>query len=401
MKNLKSDFPFFDKNDLVYCDSAATSHKPQSVIDRLVKFYSYENAPVHRGLYTLAEKATEQFEEVREEVKDFIGASDASEIVFTHGATEGINMVVKSWARHNLKEGDEIVLTELEHHANILPWQQLALEKKLIINYIPITSDGDLDYSKLEIVITAQTKVVAVASSSNVTGGVIDVDRIAMVAHSVGARLVVDASQSAPRTKLSVSERGFDFLVFSSHKVLGPTGLGVLFVKKELHPSMAPYIFGGGMVFSVTSEKSVWREMPYRCEAGTPPIAQVIGFGASLRYLKNNVDFDKLKKHEAALCSRLLDGLAEFEQVKILGPINKLRQSGHIVSFVVEGMHAHDVAVAFDQMGIIVRAGHHCAQPLHEKLGVSSSVRVSFYLYNTVEDVEKILIALKRIIFLF
>lgn len=398
VKKFKKDFPFFRYNDIVYCDNAATTQKPQAVINRLVDFYTKENASVYRGFYHLAENATEKFEAVREQVKDFIGAHSASEIVFTSGATEGINTVAFGWGRHNLCEGDEIVLSELEHHSQILPWQQLAHEKKLRIRWIPATDQGDLDYTSLNEIVNQKTRIVAISACSNVTGMSIDFPQIIQRARAVGARVLLDASQYIPHTPLDVYKQKCDFLVFSAHKMLGPTGLGILFVKEDIHSSIEPYTFGGGMVLSVSHEKAFWRDMPHRCEAGTPPIAQVVAFGEALRYYDEHIDFEILQKHEAFLCSRLIDGLTCFKEVRILGSVDLIRKNGHTVSFTVEGFHAQDVAEWFDRQGIAVRSGHHCAQLFHEKLQCVSSVRVSFYIYNTIEDVDKILIALKKLL---
>ncbi len=394
MKNLKKDFPFFANNpNLVYCDNAATTQKPQAVIDRMNHFYTHENAPVHRGLYQLAEQATTAYEGVREQVKDFIGAEHASEIIFTPNATAGINLVAHAWARHNLKKGDEIVLTELEHHANIVPWILVAQATGAVIKYIPVDANGALDYSNIATIITPQTKLVAVTALSNVTGEELDLELLTQQAHAVGAVIVVDACQAVLRKKFDARVQNFDFLVFSGHKTLGPTGIGVLFAKRKFHSHMTPLQGGGGTVVSVKQDSVTWRETPYCFEPGTPAIAEVLGLGAALTYIQNNVDYAALRAHEAAaLCEQLIKGLQKFPRIKILG-----NTSANIVSFVVEDMHAFDVAAYLDKHGIAVRAGHHCAQLLHTKLGVGVSVRISFCLYNTHEDVEKILLALEKL----
>lgn len=398
MKHLKNDFPFFTHNpEIVYCDSAATAQKPQAVIDRMSHFYAHENAPVYRGLYKHAEQATAAYEAVREQVRDFIGAESAHEIIFTHNATAGINLVAHAWARHALKAGDEIVLTELEHHANLVPWLQLAQEMGIIIRYIPVMPNGQLDYAKIPDLISSKTKLVAVTTLSNVTGHEVDLACIANYAHSVGAALLVDACQAAPRRIINVNASKIDFLVFSGHKMLGPAGIGILFANHKFHSKMMPIFGGGGAVQSVSFDTVQWRDVPHRYEFGTPAVADVIGLGAALDYLKQ-VDFNHLCQHEASLCTALIDGLKKFPEITILGNEAELRTKGHLVSFVVKNMHAHDVAAYFDSHGIAVRAGHHCAQPLHKKLGNTASVRVSFYLYNTLDDVEKILNAVQKLL---
>lgn len=395
MKNLKKDFPFFANNpNVVYCDNAATTQKPQVVIDRMNYFYAHENAPVHRGLYQLAEQATTAYEDVREQVKDFLGAEHASEIIFTPNATAGINLVAQAWACQNLKAGDEIVLTELEHHANIVPWILVAQATGAVINYIPVDASGALDYSNLNTVITPKTKLVAVTALSNVTGEEVDLERITQQAHSVGAVVLVDACQAVLRKKFDVRHQNCDFLVFSGHKTLGPTGIGILFARRKFHASMTPFQGGGGAVLEVKLNSVTWREIPYCFEPGTPAIAQVLGLGAALTYIKNNVDCEAVRAHETALSSQLVEGLQKFSRVKILGK----KKSTSTICFVVEGMHAFDVAVYLDSQGIAVRAGNHCAQPLHSKLGVRACVRISFCLYNTAEDVEKILVALEKLL---
>ena len=398
MNNLRKDFPIFGDNKLVYCDSAATSQKPQQVIDALVDFYSYHNAPVHRGIYTLAEEATERYEAVRRQVAKFIGAPSATEIVFTKGATESINLVAESWAAYNLQAGDEIVLSQLEHHANIVPWQKIAQTHGVILRWIPILPDGTLNLSDLSTIINQKTKLVAITQSSNALGTQVDLVPIIKQARVVGARVLVDAAQSVPHQKVDVLALDCDFLVFSGHKMLGPTGVGVLYIKKDLHDSVQPYQRGGSMVFDVSFERATWRQMPHMLEAGTPPIAQVIGLGAAINYLEQYVDFNQLQKHEALLCEQLIDGLQQIPKITILGPLNQLKKSGHLVSFIVNDIHAHDIAAYLNTYSICVRAGHHCAQPLHTALKCESSVRASFYVYNTQQEVESIVNALKKLL---
>jgi len=427
-KNIRADFPFFSgqesTQEIIYLDNASTTQKPQVVIDAIANFYAYHNANVGRGIYPLAEQATQLYENTREKVQKFIGARHASEIVFTKGATEGINLVAQAWALAHIKRGEEIVLSELEHHANLLPWQEVARVTGAVLKFIPVRqennlasqarqvnrdpetnldsqdyseSQGDLDYSALDTLITPKTKLIAVTHVSHALGTHVNIARIAAHAQRVGAKLLIDAAQSAPHQQINVQELECDFLVFSGHKMLGPTGVGVLYVKQELYGQLQPYQRGGGMVFSADWRDAAWAKMPHMLEAGTPPIAQVVGLGAAIDYL-NSLDRKAFAQHEAALCARFIDGLRAISGVRILGPIAQLRVSGHLVSFVVEGMHAHDVAAYLGAYGICVRAGHHCAQPLATKLRYGATVRVSFYLYNTEQEVDYTLHVLQELI---
>ncbi|MBN2267095.1 MAG: SufS family cysteine desulfurase [Candidatus Babeliaceae bacterium] len=398
-RQFRDDFPLLkEHSSLAYCDNAATAQKPQYVIDCVDQFCRKENAPVHRGIYTLAETATVLYERARENVRAFLNAEDISEIVFTHGATESLNTIAAGWARYNLKAGDEVVVTEMEHHANLVPWQRLEKEIGVVLKFIPITEEGDLDYAAVDTVITPRTKVVSVTGGSNVIGIDIHLDRIAKRAHEVGAVFIVDAAQSAPRSRIDVRAIGCDCLVIAPHKLMAPTGVGAFYVNKKLHETFEPLMVGGSMVLSVDWHDSIWRPVPQRLEAGTPAIAQVVGLGAAIEYINQNVDFDWVAEFEAELCRRVVDGLLPLNQVRILGPIEKLRSEGHLVSFSVEGMHSHDVAAFLDSRGIAVRAGHHCAQPLHNKLGVPNSVRASFYIYNSIEDAERLVKAMQELL---
>jgi cysteine desulfurase/selenocysteine lyase len=398
INRFKKDFPIFQLHNkpLIYLDNAATSHKPQSVLDAMVQFYTHHNANVQRGLYDLGEQATHHYEQAREVVAQFIHA-EPHEIVFTQGTTHGINLVAKSWARHMLKAGDVIVLTELEHHSNLLPWQQIAQETGVELQFIPITSEGALDLTHLDTIITNRTKLVACTHVSHVLGSHTDVATIVRAARSVGAKIVLDAAQSAPHQTINVKNLDVDFVAFSGHKLLGPTGIGVLYVNSTLHNQIQPQHVGGGMALNVDTHQSTFRDMPHALEAGTPPIAQAIGLAAAINYLTQKVDFSVLQQHEAQLCAQFIDGLNHISGITVFGLLKELKQRGHVVSFVVDNMHPHDVATYLNHYGICVRAGNHCAQPLMKKLGISGSVRVSFYLYNTTEDVAKILFALDTI----
>ncbi|MEX0940464.1 MAG: cysteine desulfurase [Candidatus Babeliales bacterium] len=390
----RSDFPLLQSDPaLIYFDNAATSQKPQQVIDAMVQFYTSKNAPIKRGIYQLAEKATQAYEDAREKIAQFINAQ-SNEIVFTSGATESINFIASTWGQAQLQEGDEIVLTQLEHHSNLLPWQQLALKKKLTIKFIPVTVNGLLDLSDIESIITQKTKLVSFLDVSNAIGTTVDVQVIVKRARAVGAKVLIDACQSVPHKKINVKQYDCDFLAFSGHKMLGPTGIGVLFIKKEIQPEVPPYQFGGGMVLQAGYEKSEWLKPPYCYEAGTPPIAQAIGLGAAIDYLNQYVDFEQLKKHEASLCAKLISGLQELPNIRILGPIKQLMQMGHMVSFVHEKYHFHDIGAYLDQHNICVRTGHYCAQPLAQKLQIDGSVRVSFYGYNAQEEIDRLVYAM-------
>ena len=391
---LKDDFPLLrNYAHLSYLDSAATTQKPQVVIDAVNEFYTHYNAQVYRGIYTLAEQATERYESARSKVAQYIGAADY-EVVFTKGATEGINLVASSWAAKKLKKGDEIIISELEHHANLLPWMRLEKELGIVLKYIPIRKDGTLNYDIYFSLLSANTKLVAITYTSNVLGVHVDLSRIISQAKSYGARVLVDATQAAGRERLDVQQLKADFLVFSGHKMLGPTGIGVLYMASHMHDEVAAYELGGGMVYSVEFHEAQWAKAPFRYEAGTPPIAQAIGLGAAVDYL-SAVNFDELKVDQARMCTNLIEGLTEIPHIKILGPLEELKVSGHMVSFVSSKAHAHDIAAYLDTKQICVRAGNHCTQPLHKVLGIDASVRISLYGYSSDDDISKVIEALR------
>lgn len=388
--HIRKDFPFFrERPDTVFFDNAATTHKPASVIEAIAHFYAHDNAPVHRGIYQLAEQATEKFEAVRAKVASFIGARHAQEIVFTKGATEGINIIAWAWAEKALGPQDEIITSVLEHHAHLVVWQQVAYKTGARLRFVPLTADGDLDYEAFASMVTDKTKLIAVSARSNVTGLAFDLSFIMAQAQRVGARVSIDASQAIVREALAVADLGCDFLVFSGHKMLGPTGIGVLYVNHRLHEDITPWHVGGGMVHHVKRERAQWREMPYRCEAGTPPIAQAIGLGAAIDYIETHVDRQLLHKHEAYLCRALVSFCDTQEKIGVLGARDTLVTDGHLVTMVLDGVSSYDIAAFLDQYGLCVRAGHHCAQPLHTHFGVSDSLRVSFFGYNTHDEVTQ------------
>jgi cysteine desulfurase / selenocysteine lyase len=400
-ESMRKDFPILHEQihgkPLIYFDNAATTQKPESVLDAVHTFYTRYNANIHRGVHLFTERATQLYEQARATVAASIGA-DAKEIVFTKGTTESINFVASTWGKQYIHAGDEILITELEHHANLVPWQQLAREKNAFLRYIPVNSDGTLQLDRLADLVTPNTKLIALSHSSNTLGVHNDMKAVHAYAKQVGAALLVDAAQSAPHQRLDVRALDCDFLAFSGHKMLGPTGIGVLYIKHTLHERLEPYQYGGGMVFEVDLYRSQWRKAPHAFEAGTPPIAQAIGLAAAIEYLQEHVDVQTLQSHEAALCARIIDGLKMLKKVQLFGPLEQLRSQGHLVSFAIDGMHAHDVATYLSYQGICVRAGHQCAQPLARKLGIQAAVRASFYLYNTLAEVDLFLESLEHII---
>lgn len=387
IKKIKSQFPLFQKHPgLVYLDNAATTHKPQVVIDAMVDYYTGYNANIHRGIYSSGEQATSQYEDSRATVAHFLGAN-TDEIVFVKNSTEGINLVAFSYGLQHIGPGDQILLTEYEHHANILPWQRLAQTVGATVAYIPVLDDGTLDYQAIDHLVSSKTKLIACTAVSNVTGAHTDVTRIVNAARKVGARVLLDATQLVAHESVDVKKLDIDFLVFSGHKLYGPTGIGVLYMKKQLADQMVPYQLGGAMVFDVDWHHAQYAKAPYKFEAGTPPIASAIGLSAAIKWIKTH-DIKAIAQHEHALIRMLVDALITMPYIRIVGPIKQLQTKGHMVSFVVEGMHAHDVAAYLNDAQIAVRAGHHCAQPLAKKLGIDASVRVSVGCYNTVDDIR-------------
>ena len=401
---LRKDFPIFEKlirgdHRLVYLDSAATSQKPLSVLDAERDFYLHHNAAVHRGAHQLAEEATELYEGARETVAAFLGAS-SEEVIFTKSATESINLLAYSFgnadksSKFHINPGDEIVVTEMEHHANLIPWQELARRTGAVLRWFPVTPEGRLDFSRREELINDKTKIVAIAHQSNVLGTINPLSEIVARAHHMGALVVLDACQSVPHLKVDVVELGVDFLAFSGHKMLAPTGIGVLWGKRELLDAMPPFLTGGSMIESVTMTSSTYLPSPKRFEAGVPNMAQAVGLAAAIRYL-DNVGLSNIHEHELVLTEKALNGLSGIHGVTIVGPTN-MRDRGAVISFAVEGVHPHDLGQALDQFGIAVRTGHHCAWPLMRKFDVVATTRASFYLYNTEDDVTALVEGLER-----
>ncbi len=396
---IRKDFPIFERAirgdmRLIYLDSGATSQKPESVIEAEANFYRRNNAAVHRGAHQLAEEATDAFEGARSIVADFLGG-DVDEIIFTKSATESINLLAYSFGnadsgnRFHLKTGDRIVVTEMEHHANLVPWQELAKRTGAELAWFSINELGRLDLSNIDSVITADTKVVALTHQSNVLGTINPLEAIVARAHEVGAVVVLDACQSVPHMKIDLTKLGVDFLAFSGHKSLGPTGVGVLWGRAELLDELPPFLFGGSMIESVTMTHSTWAQAPRKFEAGVPNMAQVVGLGAALNYL-TNIGLDNIHDHEIELTGRLLAGLGENKDVQIFGP-RDLSMRGGVVSFAVKDIHPHDMGQFLDSQGIAVRTGHHCAWPLNRRLGVNATTRASFYLYNDETDVDALI----------
>lgn len=393
--NYRNDFPFFKHSELAYLDNAATTQKPQAVIDALTNFYVQGNAPVHRGIYDLAEQATIAYEAARAQVADYINATSSSEIVFVKNTTEGINLIAQAWAVHNLQPGDEVILTELEHHANLAPWQRLAQEKGVKLRFIPINPDLTLDTANLVQIISPRAKLVAISPISNI-GGPLNPGQIKQIvtqARQVGARVLLDAAQMMAHGKIDVQGLDCDFLVFSGHKMFGPTGSGAVYIRASEHGNLKPYLVGGGMLQSIDYQTASWKKMPALLEAGSPDIAQAVGLAAAIGYLQQ-VDFEAVAQHEMALTKRFLVALQQMPEFQIIGSTEQLAH-GHVACFYSKTMHAHDIAAYLGQRNIAVRAGNHCCQPVHTKLGIPSSVRVSFALYNTTEEVDRLIAALQ------
>ena len=403
LSKYKKDFPIFARkvrggNPLIYLDSGATSQKPESVISAEANFYRTINAAVHRGAHLLAEEASEAYESARANVAKFIGAN-TDEVVFTKSATESLNMVAYSLGNPgstpHISAGDEIVVSEMEHHANLIPWQQLAKRTGAKLTWFSITKDGRLDLSDISKVITKKTKIVAITHQSNVFGTIVPLTEITKAAHSVGALVVLDACQSAPHFAIDVKKLDVDFLAFSGHKALGPTGVGVLWGKAEVLEKLEPALFGGSMVDSVTMEGATWASAPRKFEAGVPNMAQAVGLSAAIDYL-NMVGMNKIFEHEQELTQQLLTGLSKISGVNVVGPLD-MKDRGGVISFTVDGVHPHDVGQVLDQYGIAVRTGHHCAWPLMKKLNLVGTTRASFHLYNDSDDINALLEAIEKV----
>lgn len=399
VEKIRADFPILQREvrpgvKLVYLDSTATAQKPLAVIEAMDKYYRWSNANIHRGVHTLGEEATALYEAARQRVARFINARKTREIVFTRNTTEAINLVAYSWGRSQLHPGDLIVLTEMEHHSNLVPWQILGAEKGLRLEFVPVTDDGYLDLIAYQQLLEQRPRLVAFTHMSNVLGTINPVTQMIELAHQAGAMVLLDGAQSVPHLRVDVQALGVDFLAFSAHKMLGPTGIGVLYAREDLLEHMPPFLGGGDMIKKVQLRSFVPNEIPYKFEAGTPAIAEAVGFAAAIDYLEN-VGMEAIAAYEHELVAYALERLATIPGLKVFGPPAEHR--GGVVSFSIEGVHPHDVAQILDREGIAVRAGHHCAMPLHEKLGVAATTRASFYLYNTFDEVDRLVEALQKV----
>ncbi|UTE77108.1 cysteine desulfurase [Rossellomorea sp. KS-H15a] len=398
VKEIRKQFPILDQevngHPLVYLDSAATSQKPVSVIEAVNDYYRGYNSNVHRGVHTLGTRATDGYEGAREKVRNFINASSTQEVIFTRGTTTAINTVAASYGRTNVGEGDEIVITHMEHHSNIIPWQQLAKETGATLKYVPLQENGTIAIEDVRETVTPQTKIVSIMMVSNVLGTMNPIKEITKIAHENGAVMVVDGAQAAPHMKIDVQELDCDFFAFSGHKMVGPTGIGVLYGKKKHLNNMEPVEFGGEMIDFVGLQESTWKELPWKFEGGTPIIAGAIGLGAAIDFLEQ-VGLHNIEEHEHKLAAYALDKMNEVEGMTIFGPSDPGQRAG-LVTFNIDDVHPHDVATVLDAEGIAVRAGHHCAQPLMKWLNVSATARASFYLYNTEEDIDKLVAGLVK-----
>ncbi|MCU1806866.1 cysteine desulfurase [Cytobacillus firmus] len=397
-REIRQMFPILDQEvngkPLVYLDSAATSQKPVPVIEAIDKYYREYNSNVHRGVHTLGTRATDGYEGAREKVRKFINAKSTEEVIFTRGTTTSINTVAASYGRANLSEGDEIVISYMEHHSNIIPWQQVAKQTGATLKYLPLQEDGTISLEDVRTTVTADTKIVSIMQVSNVLGVMNPIKEIAKIAHENGAIMVVDGAQSAPHMKIDVQDLDCDFLAFSGHKMCGPTGIGVLYGKKKHLEKMEPVEFGGEMIDFVGLYESTWKELPWKFEGGTPIIAGAIGLGASIDFLEQ-IGLDEIEAYEHKLAACAMEKMSAIDGMTIYGPKEASKRAG-LVTFNIDDVHPHDVATVLDAEGIAVRAGHHCAQPLMKWLKVSATARASFYLYNTEEDIDKLVSGLVK-----
>ncbi len=397
------DFPILKREikpgkRLIYLDSTATSQKPEAVIQAMDDYYRLYNANIHRGVHTLAEEATALYEQSRVKVQKFINARSYKEIIFTRNATEAINLVAYTWGRQHLNAGDVVLLTEMEHHANLVPWQILAAEKNLRLEFIPVTESGELELTALPALLNLKPKLVSFTHASNVLGTINPAKEIVSQAHQVGAVVLVDGAQSVPHFGVDVQALDADFYVFSAHKMLGPTGIGVLYGKEDLLNQMPPFIGGGDMIKKVQLRTFKPNDLPHKYEAGTPAIAEAIGFGAAVDYL-SEVGMENVLAHEQALTAYGLEKITPLEHIKVFG--KDVAHKGGVIAFEMDIAHPHDIAQILDMQGVAVRAGHHCAMPLHEKFGIPATTRASFYLYNTKEDIDKLVDGLQIVIDMF
>ena len=400
---IRADFPVLEREihpgvPLVYLDSTATSQKPSVVLDSMDGFYRCCNANIHRGVHTLADESTEAYENARQRVAEFIGSPSPRQIIFTRNTTESINLVAYTWGRANLKPGDVVILTEMEHHSNLVPWQILAAEKNIRLEFIPVTEEGLLDLEVYRGLLELQPKLVAFTHVSNVLGTINPAVEIIRQAHAAGAVVLVDGAQSVPHRPVNIQALDCDFLAFSAHKMCGPTGIGVLYGRKELLEAMPPFLGGGDMIKRVHLRSFTPNELPHKFEAGTPAIAEAVGLGAAVSYL-NFIGMEAIAAHEQEIVAYALERLEEIPGVSVFGPSAKYK--GGVASFMLKEVHPHDIAQILDGQGVAIRAGHHCAMPLHEKFGIPASARASFYLYNTKEEVDKLVEGIYKVKLVF
>ncbi|HSF82152.1 MAG TPA: cysteine desulfurase [Anaerolineales bacterium] len=399
VERLRNDFPILTREvrpgvTLVYLDSTATSQKPVHVIRAMDDYYQRVNANIHRGIHTLAEESTALYEEARQKIAEFIGAPSARQIIYTRNTTESINLVAYSWGRRFLNHGDTIVLTEMEHHSNLVPWHMLAEEKNLNLEFIPVTPEGFLDLDTYRNLLLLQPRLVAFTHMSNVLGTINPAEEIIRLAHESGAITLVDGAQSVPHLSVNVQALDADFLAFSAHKMCGPTGIGILYGKKDLLDVMPPFLGGGDMIKRVHLRSFVPNEIPYKFEAGTPAIAEVVGLGAAIDYL-SEIGMERIADHEHRIVDYALERLEEIPGVEVFGPPSKYK--GGVASFTLKGVHPHDISQILDADGVAIRAGHHCAMPLHEKFNLPATARASFYLYNTFAEVDQLVNAIYKV----
>lgn len=397
IQKIRADFPILDQSingkKLVYFDNAATTQKPTAVIEAIAHYYNFDNANIHRGIHTLAERATRDFEASREAVRDFLGASSTEEIIFTSGTTQGINLVASTFGRKFIKEGDEIIVSGMEHHSNIVPWQMLCEEKGAILKVIPVTDLGELDLEAYEKLLSEKVKLVTLNHVSNSLGTINPVKQIIAMAHEYGAKVLIDGAQATSHFKIDVQDLDADFYAFSAHKLYGPTGMGALYGKKDLLNAMPPYMGGGEMIKEVSFEKTTYNELPYKFEAGTPNIADVVALKTALAY-SDSLGRENIAAHEDMLLTYATEKLSEIEGLRIIGQAEK---KVSVVSFVIDGIHHQDIGVLLDNQGIAVRTGHHCTQPLMKRFNLLGTSRASFAVYNTTEEIDRLVSGLHRV----
>ena len=395
----RKDFPILEREvhpgvRLVYLDSAATSQKPEPVIQAMNRYYEHSNANIHRGVHTLAEEATAMYESARLRIASFIGARSGREVIYTRNATESINLVAHAWGRANLKEGDLVILTEMEHHSNLVPWHMLAAEKGIRLEFIPVGEDGLLDLVEYQRLLELKPRLVSFTHMSNVLGTITPAKEMIRLAHAAGALALLDAAQSVPHFKVDVQDLDVNFMAFSGHKMCGPTGIGILYGKEALLHAMPPFMGGGDMIRRVQLRSFTPNDLPYKFEAGTPAIAEAIGLGAAVDYL-GSIGMDAIAAHEHRIMTYAMERLSEVSGLKLLGPT--LDQRGGVAAFTLAGIHPHDVAQILDEDGIAVRAGHHCAMPLHDKFGIPATTRASFYLYTSEDEIDRLVNGLEKV----